>query len=99
MTRLRTLSRIFASAAILGATLAAAQSADEPPIELLKPGVLTVAVTRDTFTDEYDSQLWIRRYVEQFAAERELAISWVIVPFNESWLLAGRDEVDLVIPL
>lgn len=96
MTRLRTLSRIFASAAILGATLAAAQSADEPPIELLKPGVLTVAVTRDTFTDEYDSQLWIRRYVEQFAAERELAISWVIVPFNESWLLAGGDEVDLV---
>jgi len=96
MTRLRTLSRIIASAAILGATLAAAQSADEQQIELLKPGVLTVAVTRDTFTDEYDSQLWIRRYVEQFAAERELAISWVIVPFNESWLLAGRDEVDLV---
>ena len=96
MTRLRALSGIIAGAAILGATLAAARSADEQHIELLKPGVLTVAVTRDKFTDEYDSQLWIRRYVEQFAAEHELAISWIIVPFNESWLLAGGDEVDLV---
>ena len=41
-------------------------------------------------------QLWIRRYVEQFAAEHDFEISWVVVPFNESWLLAGGDEVDLV---
>lgn len=68
----------------------------EQPIETLEPGVLKVAVTRDNFTDEYDSQLWIQRYVERFAAEHELTISWTIVPFNESWLLAGGDQVDLV---
>jgi ABC-type amino acid transport substrate-binding protein len=53
-------------------------------------------VTSGTPTDQYDSQLWIRQYVEQFAAEHELTISWVVVPFNESWLLASGDEVDLV---
>ena len=70
--------------------------ADDGNIVTLTPGVLTVAVTRDEFMDEYDSQLWIRRYVEKFAAEQELTIEWVVVPFNESWLLASRNEVDLV---
>lgn len=58
--------------------------------------MLTVAVTRDSFTDEYDLQLWIRRYVELFGAKQELDISWAVIPFNESWLLAGSDEVNLV---
>ena len=58
--------------------------------------MLTVAVTSGAPTSKYDPQLWIRRYVEQFAVEHELAISWVVVPFNESWLLASNDEVDLV---
>lgn len=87
--------RWFAGIALLGALLNAC-TADEQAIETLQPGVLTIAVTRDSFTDEYDSQLWIRRYVEQFAAEHDLTISWIVVPFNESWLLAGGDEVDLV---
>ena len=65
-------------------------------IELLRPGVLTVAVTREAPSNPYDSQLWIRRYVERFADEQELTIDWVVVPFNESWLLASNDEVDLV---
>ena len=65
-------------------------------IQTLRSGVLTVAVTSDAPTNQYDSQLWIRQYVEQFAAEQGLKISWVVVPFNESWLLASRDEVDLV---
>lgn len=69
---------------------------DEQRIQTLKPGVLTVAVTRGTPTDEYDSQLWIRRYVERFAAEHEFEVSWVVVPFNQSWLLASDGEVDLV---
>lgn len=68
----------------------------EDSIETLEPGVLRVAVTRDNPTSPYDPQLWIRNYVERFAAEQELAIDWVVVPFNESWLLAGADEVDLV---
>ena len=65
-------------------------------IQTLRSGVLSVAVTSSAPTNQYDSQLWIRQYVEQFAAEQELEISWVVVPFNESWLLAGTDEVDLV---
>ena len=65
-------------------------------IQTIRPGVLAVAVTSDAPTNQYDSQRWIRRYVEQFAAEAELEISWVVVPFNESWLLASSDEVDLV---
>ena len=65
-------------------------------IQTIRSGVLTVAVTSDAPTNQYDSQLWIRQYVEQFAAEAVLEISWVVVPFNESWLLASSDEVDLV---
>ena len=65
-------------------------------IELLEPGVLTVAVTTENPTSEFEPQLWIRRYVEAFAAEQQLTIRWVVVPFNESWLLASNDEVDLV---
>ena len=49
-------------------------------IQTIRPGVLAVAVTSDAPTNQYDSQLWIRRYVEQFAAEAELEISWVVVP-------------------
>ena len=76
--------------------LAVAGCTGDQRIETLQSGVLTVAVTKDTPADPYDSQTWIRRYVEQFAAEQELTISWVVVPFNESWLLAGHDGVDLV---
>lgn len=96
MTELRFLSRIVAGAAILGASIALAACAGDDRIQTLRSGVLTVAVTSGAPTSEYDPQLWIRRYVEQFAAQHELTISWVVVPFNESWLLASRDEVDLV---
>lgn len=88
--------RIVAGVAILGASIATAGCAGDQQIQTLQPGVLTVAVTSGAPTNAYDPQLWIRRYVEQFADEHELAISWVVVPFNESWLLASRDEVDLV---
>jgi ABC-type amino acid transport substrate-binding protein len=65
-------------------------------IQTLTPGVLTVAVTSGAPTNEYDSQLWIRRYVQRMSSEFDLTVSWVVVPFNESWLLASNDEVDLV---
>lgn len=71
-------------------------NADDQAIETLEPGVLTVAVTRLASVNPYQSQTWIRLYVEKFAAEHDLDISWVVVPFNESWLLAGGDEVDLI---
>ena len=65
-------------------------------IHTLAPGMLTVAVTKEAPENEFDPQLWIRRYIEKFAYENQLSVSWVIVPFNESWLLASSNEVDLV---
>ncbi len=88
----RTLSRVVAIVALL----AAMGCAREQDIQTLEPGVLTVAVTSGAPTNQYDPQLWIREYVEQFATEHELTISWVVAPFNESWLLASNDKVDLV---
>ena len=92
----RTLFQALTCVAILIGLLNAAAAADEQELELLRPGVLTVAVTTDAPSSPYDPQLWIRRYVERFAAEYQLSINWVVVPFNESWLLASNDEVDLV---
>lgn len=88
--------RLSHTLAALTMACAAVGCADGERIQTLQPGVLTVAVTRDAPTSEYDPQLWIRRYVERFAAEHELSITWIVVPFNESWLLASRAEVDLV---
>ena len=65
-------------------------------IETLNPGILTVAVTTESPSSEYDPQLWIRRYVQEFAEKNQLLVSWVTVAFNESWLLASSNEVDIV---
>ncbi|MGQ0732129.1 MAG: substrate-binding periplasmic protein [Acidobacteriota bacterium] len=65
-------------------------------IRTIEPGVLRVAVTSTTPSGPYDSQDWIRRYVERFAADHSLTIRWVVVPFDQSWLRAARNEVDLV---
>lgn len=94
--RSRFKSRLAACIAIVAALIAAASCASDQRIQTLRPGMLTVAVTTDAPTSPYDPQLWIRRYVELFAAEHELSIAWVVVPFNESWLLASRNDVDLV---
>lgn len=73
-----------------------ASCAAEAQIQTISPGTLRVAVTREAPTDPYDSQLWIKKYVERFAAEHGFNIDWVEVPFSESWLLASNNEVDLV---
>ena len=88
--------QLLICAAILVATPYVTTSAIAQDMELIRPGVLMVAVTKEAPSSPYDSQLWIRRYVERFAEEHQLAIEWVVVPFNESWLLASDDEVDLV---
>ncbi len=81
---------------LLSNTLSIGNSASAQEIATIELGVLRVAVTRENPTSEYDPQLWIRRYIERFAEEHELSITWVVVPFNESWLLASSNEVDLV---
>ena len=73
-----------------------AARSDAQVMRTLKAGILTVAVTSTASTNPYDSQLWIRRYVERCAQELQLKVEWVVVPFNASWARAGRDEVDLV---
>jgi ABC-type amino acid transport substrate-binding protein len=88
---------------LLAAGLAMAAASGAQPgcavtsrVATLAPGTLAVAVTTAAPTSEHDPQLWIRRYVERFAREQRLAVRWVVVPFDQSWLRASRDEVDLV---
>ena len=90
------MKKLVTTITLLCFCLAVNGCAVDQQIQTLRSGVLTVAVTSSAPTNQYDSQLWIRQYVEQFAVEQELEISWVVVPFNESWLLASTDEVDLV---
>jgi ABC-type amino acid transport substrate-binding protein len=92
-------STVFLLASGIAPCLDARGASFEPSpsgLQTLERGVLKVAVTSGAPSNPYDPQLWIRRYVELFARERELRISWVVVPFNDSWLLASRDAVDLV---
>ena len=41
-------------------------------IHTLTPGTLTVAVTTESPESEFDPQLWIRRYIEEFADKNHL---------------------------
>ena len=91
-----TFPRLFTRLVILWMLITLIGCSVDKKIETLTSGVLSVAVTSGSPTNLYDPQFWIRQYVERFAVEHGLAISWVVVPFNESWLLASRDEVDLV---
>ena len=70
--------------------------ADQQKITTISPGVLAVAVTSESPNSQYDPQLWIRRYVEKFAVEKGLHIDWIVVPFDQSWALAGNNVVDMV---
>lgn len=105
MERARTIASILITLSIsLSLAAASAPAAQDTPgraagaatIHTIDPGVVAVAVTSDEPSGPYDSQAWIRRYVERFAAEHGLRIRWVVVPFDRSWLRAARHEVDLV---
>ena len=61
----------------------------------LQPGVVKIAIT-GTATDQLDPEAWMYRYAERLAAELLLRPEWVVVPFDKSWELAGKDVVDLV---
>ena len=77
MNRLRTISSAAAGIVIVWALILASGCALDHQIQTLAPGVLKVAVTTDTPANEYDSQLWINRYVELFAAEHDLTLSLI----------------------
>jgi ABC-type amino acid transport substrate-binding protein len=65
------------------------------PIETLRPGVVTFAIT-GTATDDLDPEAWMYRYAERLATELAMTPEWVVVPFDKSWELAGKDVVDVV---
>ncbi len=92
----RIITALLAVVLVVGLARVAPAQQPAPAIKTIEPGVLTVAVTTITPTGPYDSQQWIRRYVERFAAEHRLTIRWVVVPFDQSWWRASRSEVDLV---
>jgi ABC-type amino acid transport substrate-binding protein len=54
-----------------------------------------IAIT-GTVSDQLDPEAWMYRYAERLAAELLLRPEWVIVPFDKSWELAGKDVVDVV---
>ena len=84
------LALVLANTARLGAT------SDAEGIQTLVAGTLKVAVTSAAPQSTHDPQTWIRRYLERFAEEQGLAIAWIVVPFDQSWLLASGGEVDVV---
>ena len=47
-------------------------------IHTLTAGTLTVAVTTEAPESEFDPQLWIRQYIEEFADKNQLSLSWVL---------------------
>jgi ABC-type amino acid transport substrate-binding protein len=87
--------RAFAAVCLVATAGACAPGSSMRPIDTLRPGVITIAVT-GTATDLLDPEAWMYRYAERLAADLGLRPEWVVVPFDRSWERAGRDEVDLV---
>lgn len=69
---------------------------DRPALQTLEPGVVRIAVTGTTVTDPLDPEQWMYRYAERLARDLDLRVAWHVVPFDESWALAGQDVVDVV---
>ena len=88
--RVASLALLLANTARLGAASGAEGT------QTLVAGTLKVAVTSANPKSPHDPQTWIRRYLERFAEEQGLAIAWIVVPFDQSWLLASGGEVDVV---
>ncbi len=79
------------------AVLTGCSTAPAPPaIATLEPGVVKIAVTGTSVTDPLDPEEWMLRYAERLAADLQLRAEWHVVPFDKSWELAGKDEVDVV---
>lgn len=64
-------------------------------VQTLQPGVVTIAIT-GTATGALDPEAWMYRYAERLASDLGLPARWVVVPFDKSWELAGKDAVDIV---
>lgn len=70
--------------------------ANSAPIQTLEPGVLTVAVSSICKTDEPHQACWAHRITSDFAKAHNLTVKFKEVHFDQSWRLAGDDQVDIV---
>ena len=89
-----TISRIALVACL--AVLAGCGATPEPAVHTIDAGVVKIAVTGTTVTDPLDPEQWMYRYAEQLGRDLGLRVEWHVVPFNQSWELAGKDVVDVV---
>jgi ABC-type amino acid transport substrate-binding protein len=64
-------------------------------IETLEPGILKVAVT-DIPSEGESAPGWTLEFLREFEKTYDVEVEFVVVPFDNSWLLAGEDKVDLV---
>lgn len=67
-----------------------------PALKTLEPGVVKIAITGVTVDDPLDPEQWMYHYAERLAQDLNLRADWHVVPFDKSWELAGKDEVDVV---
>ena len=89
-----TISRIALVACL--AVLAGCGATPEPAVHTIDAGVVKIAVTGTTVTDPLDPEQWMYRYAEQLGRDLGLRVEWHVVPFSQSWALAGKDVVDVV---
>jgi ABC-type amino acid transport substrate-binding protein len=78
-----------------GSVPAATPTPETPAIQTLQEGVIRIAITGNA-TDTLDPEAWMNRYAERLATDLSLRPEWTVVPFDKSWELAGKGEVDVV---
>ncbi|MCC6990620.1 MAG: transporter substrate-binding domain-containing protein [Acidobacteria bacterium] len=88
LVRSSVVTALCVAAAVLGA-------AAQPAVTTLRPGVVTIAIT-GTATDLLDPEAWMYRYAERLGHDLGVRVEWKVVPFDQSWTLAGQDVVDVV---
>ncbi len=64
-------------------------------LETLKPGILQVAVT-DIPQEGENAPGWTLSFLQEFEKEYGVKVEFKVVPFDQSWLLAAENKVDVV---
>lgn len=76
-------------------TTPAPEASSAGAIQTLQPGVIRIAITGNA-TSDLDPEAWMNRYAERLATDLGLRPEWKVVPFDKSWELAGKGDVDVV---
>jgi ABC-type amino acid transport substrate-binding protein len=78
-----------------GATPTGTGAPPSSAIQTLQPGSIRIAITGNA-TSDLDPEAWMNRYAERLATDLGLRPEWKVVPFDKSWELAGKGDVDVV---